>query len=32
MLSGPWLPENPQQLNFDALPRVPSEHIAISDV
>ncbi len=32
MLSGPWVPENPQQLDFDALPRVPSQHSMVSDV
>ncbi len=32
MLSGPWLPENPHQLDFASLPRVPSEHVVISDV
>ncbi|MFM9168342.1 MAG: exo-alpha-sialidase, partial [Verrucomicrobiota bacterium] len=32
MLSGPWLPENPHQLDFQALPKVPGEHVVISDV
>jgi len=32
MLSGAWLPEDPHQLDFQALPRVPSEHVVISDV
>lgn len=32
MLSGPWLPENPHNLDFGSLPRVPSEHVIISDV
>lgn len=32
MLWGPWLPENPHQLDFKALPEVPSEHVVISDV
>jgi len=32
MLSGPWLPENSHQIDFAALPRVPSEHVVISDV
>ena len=32
MLSGPWLPENPHQLDFQALPKLPSEHAVISDV
>jgi len=32
MLSGPWLPDNPHQLDFDALPKLPSEHAVVSDV
>lgn len=32
MLAGPWVPENPHQLDFDALPKVPSEHAVVSDV
>jgi len=32
MLSGPWLPENPHQLDFAKLPRVPGRHVVISDV
>jgi hypothetical protein len=32
MLSGAWLPENPHQLDFHALPKVPSQHSVISDV
>ena len=32
MLSGPWLSENPHQLDFDALPKVPGEHAVVSDV
>jgi hypothetical protein len=32
MLSGPWVPENPHQLDFASLPKVPSEHVVISDV
>ena len=32
MLSGSWLPENAHKLDFDALPRVPSEHSMVSDV
>jgi hypothetical protein len=31
MLSGPWLPDDPRQLDFDRLPRVPSQHVVISD-
>jgi len=32
MLSGTWLPEDSHQLDFLALPKVPSEHVIISDV
>lgn len=32
MLSGAWLPEDTHQIDFDNLPRVPSEHAVISDV
>jgi hypothetical protein len=32
MLSGPWLPENPHQLDFASLPKVPSERAVVSDV
>jgi hypothetical protein len=32
MLSGPWLPESPHQLDFASLPKVPSEHAVVSDV
>lgn len=32
MLSGAWLPEDPHQLDFASLPKVPSEHAIISDV
>lgn len=32
MLSGAWLPENPHRLDFASLPKVPSEHVVISDV
>lgn len=32
MLSGPWLPENPHQLDFASLPRLPSEHVVINYV
>jgi hypothetical protein len=32
MLAGPWLPEDPHQLDFQALPKVPSEHAMVSDV
>lgn len=32
MLAGAWLPDDPHRLDFDALPRVPSEHAIVSDV
>jgi hypothetical protein len=32
MLSGPWVPENTHEIDFAALPRVPSEHVVISDL
>lgn len=32
MLSGAWLPQDPHQLDFQALPKVPGEHAVISDV
>lgn len=32
MLSGPWLPADPHQLDFDALPRIPSTHRVVNDV
>ncbi|MCC9605251.1 exo-alpha-sialidase [Blastopirellula sp. JC733] len=32
MLSGPWVPANPHDIDFDNLPHVPSQHVVISDV
>jgi len=32
MLSGDWVPTDPHAIDFDALPRVPSEHAVVSDV
>ena len=32
MLSGPWVPENTHEIDFASLPKVPSEHVVISDV
>jgi hypothetical protein len=32
MLSGPWVPEDSHRLDFDKLPRVPSQHAVVSDV
>lgn len=32
MLSGAWMPEDSHRIDFDALPRVPGEHVVINDV
>lgn len=32
MLAGDWLPEDPHQIDYEKLPRVPAEHVIISDV
>ena len=32
MLAGPWLPADTHQLDFAALPKVPSVHALVSDV
>ncbi len=32
MLQGDWVPEDPHQINFDSLPKIPGEHVVISDV
>ncbi len=32
MLRGDWLPEDPQRIDYNRLPRVPSLHTVISDV
>ncbi len=32
MLAGPWVPDDPHRIDFAALPRVPSEHVVVSDV
>lgn len=32
MLSGAWVPEGTHRIDFDKLPRVPSEHAVVSDV
>ena len=32
MLTGSWVPSDPQMIDFDALPRIPSDHVIISDV
>ena len=31
MLAGPWVPDDPHQIDFAALPRVPSQHVLVSD-
>lgn len=32
MLQGPWVPADPHQIDFERLPRVPVQHIVVSDV
>ncbi|MCA9136698.1 MAG: exo-alpha-sialidase [Planctomycetales bacterium] len=32
MLAGSWLPADPHQIDYSKLPRVPSQHIVVSDV
>lgn len=32
MLAGKWVPSDPRTIDFAALPRVPSEHVVVSDV
>ncbi len=32
MLSGNWVPDNPAKIDFFNLPRIPSQHIVISNV
>src|SRR5262245_40646837 len=32
MLAGDWVPADPHQIDFDALPRIPSQHAVVSDV
>ena len=32
MLEGDWVPEDPHDIDFHALPRIPSEHAVVSDV
>jgi hypothetical protein len=32
MLRGAWVAENPHAIDFDALPRIPSQHATVSDV
>ncbi|MBC8218127.1 MAG: exo-alpha-sialidase [Planctomycetes bacterium] len=32
MLEGAWVPEDPQQIDFENLPRTPAQHAVVSDV
>jgi hypothetical protein len=32
MLVGDWVPENPHQIDFFNLPKIPSHHVVVSDV
>ncbi len=32
MLAGDWVPPNPHTIDFERLPRVPAQHIVVSDV
>ncbi len=32
MLAGSWVPEDAHRIDFDRLPRVPSQHAVVSDV
>ena len=32
MLSGSWMPQDHHRIDFDSLPRVPAEHVVVSDV
>ena len=32
MLAGPWVPDDPHQIDFATLPCVPSQHVLVSDV
>jgi hypothetical protein len=32
MLAGPWVPQNTHEIDFAALPSVPTEHVVISEV
>lgn len=32
MLAGSWMPANPHEIDFDNLPKVPSQHAVVSDV
>ena len=32
MMAGPWVPDDSHRIDFASLPRVPSEHVIVSDV
>jgi hypothetical protein len=32
MLAGDWVPAEPEKIDFSRLPRVPAEHVVLSDV
>lgn len=32
MLAGEWVPADHHRINYDSLPRVPGEHVVVSDV
>ena len=32
MLSGKWVPDSPHRIDFNNLPKIPSQHVVISDV
>ncbi len=32
MLVGDWVPDDTHQINFDSLPKVPADHVVVSDV
>lgn len=32
MLEGDWVPDDPHAIDFQALPRIPSQHAVVSDV
>ncbi|MES2692087.1 MAG: hypothetical protein V4773_01350, partial [Verrucomicrobiota bacterium] len=32
MLAGSWVPADPHTIDFDNLPRLPSQHAVVSDV
>ncbi len=32
MLAGDWVPDDPHSIDFNRLPKVPSEHVVVNDV